>query len=99
MNLPDSEGEEEEEESEDDEEDMDLDDDDDSDSDDGFHYRGARSSAGIFKNVDLLYPRRIFTGARNHDTVKDCKQRMWSRTLTRRQLPRRLERQSVLGVG
>jgi nuclear receptor interaction protein len=57
----------------DEDEEVDDDDDDDFDDDDeGWSPRGARSSEGRFKSVDLLYPRRSFKGARNVETVKDC---------------------------
>ncbi|WOO79274.1 Rho1 guanine nucleotide exchange factor 1 [Vanrija pseudolonga] len=56
-----------------DEEDDDDDDEDDSDDDSNFGFRrGARSATGQFGSVPLLHPRRMFKGARNVETVKDC---------------------------
>ncbi|KAL1409988.1 hypothetical protein Q8F55_003988 [Vanrija albida] len=62
---------------EDEDDDGDSDDDDDYDSDDSDDYpfgirRGERSATGQFGSVPLLHPRRMFKGARNVETVKDC---------------------------
>lgn len=70
-NLSDEESDEDE-----DEEEMDLDTviDSESDDDDDDHYYcpGALSSEGQFKNVPLIHPRRMYKGAQNYETVKDC---------------------------
>lgn len=67
--------------SDDDEESMELDtvidsefdDEDDFDDDDNFYCPGALSSDGQFKDVPLIHPRRMYKGAQNYETVKDCK--------------------------
>lgn len=58
----------------DDDEDEDEDDFDDDDDDDmwGMVFRGASSDEGVFKDVDMIFPRKMFFGAKNADTVKDC---------------------------
>lgn len=62
------------------EEDMDLDtvidsefdDEDDFDDEDSYYCPGALSSDGQFKDVPLIHPRRMYKGAQNYETVKDC---------------------------
>lgn len=64
----------------DDDEDMELDtvidsefDEDDDFDEDNFYCPGALSSDGQFKDVPLIHPRRMYKGAQNYETVKDCK--------------------------
>lgn len=57
-----------------DDEDMDEDDEfDPGEPDTVCFHGGALSKDSQFRNVDLLYPTRMFKGARNRDTVKDCR--------------------------
>lgn len=54
------------------EDDDDFGDIDEEDSNPFFYHTGALSKDSQFCNVDMLYPKRMFKGARNMETVKDC---------------------------
>jgi len=57
---------------EEDEDEEDYEDDDDYDDGDEAMYPDRRSADTEFGGVELIYPRRMFRGAKNIETVKDC---------------------------
>jgi nuclear receptor interaction protein len=54
------------------EDDFDDDDEDDDEDDEGPIYPDRRSEETEFGGVEMITPRRMFKGAKNVETVKDC---------------------------
>jgi hypothetical protein len=70
---------------EDDYEDYD-DDDEDEDDEDGSMFADRRSADTEFGGVEMIYPRRMFRGAKNVETVKDCMSPSFNRLCSDREL-------------